>query len=543
MQENNQNQTTSKNTLLKGSAWMTMGSIFSRILGALYIIPWFAWMGSHGNIANALTARSYNIYSLFIIISTAGIPGAIAKQVAHYNALNEYGVGRKLFHRGIMLMLGLGVISTIAMYYFSPLLAGDDPRQIQVMQSLSAALLLIPVMSLIRGYFQGYNDMAPAALSQFVEQLFRVIYMLGATYIIMKLHSSGDYVLAVTHSTFAAAVGALAGLALLIFYYYKKKSQMDYLVLNSDNAISVSTGKLFKEIVRQSIPFIIIDSGITLFQLIDQYTFNQFMGTFVKVSTDQLDSWYALFGLNANKLIMITISLATAMAVTAIPLLSGAHARKNFPEITAHIGDTLELFLFVMIPSSFGMAAVATSLYSVFYNYDALGISVLYLSSFVAIALGLFTILAAILQGLSRNRLAILYLIVGIVIKLVLQYPLIALFKIYGPLVATGIGMSITSWLMLHHLKVRFRYSGERTKRRFAGIVLFSVFMFIPTKLVESGLIWLMRPDGKLGYLLVFAVSVIVGAVIYGYLVLKTRLADRIIGSKVEGIRRRLKIS
>ena len=88
-EENNLNSKDTQNTFLKGSAWMTFGSIASRILGALYIIPWYAWMGAYGNIANALTARSYNIYTIFILISTAGIPGAIAKQVAKYNALNE----------------------------------------------------------------------------------------------------------------------------------------------------------------------------------------------------------------------------------------------------------------------------------------------------------------------------------------------------------------------------------------------------------------------------------------------------------------------
>lgn len=85
-EENNLNSKDTQNTFLKGSAWMTFGSIASRILGALYIIPWYAWMGPYGNIANALTARSYNIYTIFILISTAGIPGAIAKQVAKYNA-------------------------------------------------------------------------------------------------------------------------------------------------------------------------------------------------------------------------------------------------------------------------------------------------------------------------------------------------------------------------------------------------------------------------------------------------------------------------
>ena len=61
MNNNNQQTENSRISLLKGSAWMTLGSIFSRVLGAIYIIPWYAWMGAHGNVANALTAKSYNI--------------------------------------------------------------------------------------------------------------------------------------------------------------------------------------------------------------------------------------------------------------------------------------------------------------------------------------------------------------------------------------------------------------------------------------------------------------------------------------------------
>ena len=120
----NKSQTNSQAQLLKGSAWMTIGSILSRILGAIYIIPWYAWMGKYGNLANSLTAKSYNIYSLFIIISTAGIPGAIAKQIAKYNALNEYGVGRKLFRHGLALMGGFGIISTACMYFLALPLSG-----------------------------------------------------------------------------------------------------------------------------------------------------------------------------------------------------------------------------------------------------------------------------------------------------------------------------------------------------------------------------------------------------------------------------------
>lgn len=216
MKENNLKEQNTQDTFIKGSAWMTFGSITSRILGALYIIPWFIWMSPYGNIANALTARSYNIYSIFILISTAGIPGAVAKQVAKYNALNEYGVGRKLFHRGLVLMIVLGVVSAAIMYFASPFLASNgsrsDPRQVAVMRSLSYAILLIPVLSIMRGYFQGYADMMPSAMSQFVEQFARVAWMLLTAYVIMQVQH-GNFVDAVVQSNFAAAAAIKSNLA------------------------------------------------------------------------------------------------------------------------------------------------------------------------------------------------------------------------------------------------------------------------------------------------------------------------------------------
>ena len=229
MNNNNQQTENSRISLLKGSAWMTLGSIFSRVLGAIYIIPWYAWMGAHGNVANALTAKSYNIYSLFLIISTAGIPGAVAKQVAKYNAINEYGIGRKLFKHGLFLMMIFGVVSAFVMTIASPILAGNDSRQIPVLHSLALAVLIIPILSIMRGYFQGYNDMMPSALSQLVEQIARVAWMLFTAYLIMQVQH-GSYLTAVIQSNLAAAVGAFFGIALLVLFLLKRKSNDDKLI-------------------------------------------------------------------------------------------------------------------------------------------------------------------------------------------------------------------------------------------------------------------------------------------------------------------------
>ena len=200
--------------MVTGSAWMTAGSITSRLLGALYVIPWVTWMGAYSTQANALFAKGYNIYSMFLTVATAGIPSAISKLVAHYNGLDQYGVSRRLYHSGMYVSVAMGVICSIVMFLAAGILAAGDPNVVPVIQSLAWAVLVIPPMSITRGFLQGYNWMAPSAMSQFIEQVFRVAYILAATFLVMKIQR-GSWVVAVTQSTFAAFIGALGAIAIL----------------------------------------------------------------------------------------------------------------------------------------------------------------------------------------------------------------------------------------------------------------------------------------------------------------------------------------
>ena len=215
-----------KEKMIRGSAWMTAGSVFSRILGAIYVIPWRIWLGAAFLTANALFTKGYQIYSLFLIISTAGVPGAVSKQVARYNAMGEYKTGMRLFYHGTFAMFIMGILSCGAMWLLAPLLAAGDARMIPVFRSLAWPLLLIPSLSLIRGFFQGYNEMAPSAISQFIEQVARILYMLVMTYAIM-VAGNHDYLNAVVHSTFAAFIGAVFGLGLLVVYFVRQKPRLD----------------------------------------------------------------------------------------------------------------------------------------------------------------------------------------------------------------------------------------------------------------------------------------------------------------------------
>lgn len=528
--------------MVAGSAWMTAGSIFSRILGAVYIIPWSIWFGSFFLQGNALYGKGYNIYSFFLIAAIAGVPSAIAKQVAHYNALNEYGISVRLYQRGLVIAVGTGVAIAALMYFGAGLFTGGDDNLIPVLHSLAWAILIIPTMSLTRGYFQGFQQMAPSAISQFVEQLARVAYMLITAFLIMKV-LKGDWVTAVAQSTLAAAVGALCGLLILGVYYWRRRGHFQALVRHSNNALVVPANQLYREIVAQAVPFIVLGAGITIFQLIDQYTFAPIMHLAGNYSDTYLNDLFALFGVNANKIIMITISLASALAITVVPLLSEAYTRGNKREISGQLTNAFLMFEFVMIPSALGMSAVARPLNIVFYGHaqEALGASILAFSSYLSIILGLYTVVSALMQGISQNRRAVKYFLVGTVVKFVVQWPLVYVFGAFGPLMATGVGFLVTCYLIIHSLNVQFGIYYVTIAKQSNGILLSAIVTFVIARLVVWGGAALLG-DGRMTSFVITAVAAILGGGFYVYTMLHSRLADTIMGPRMAGLRRRLHI-
>lgn len=535
-------QQSAKQKMITGSAWMTAGSITSRILGAIYIIPWVTWFGIYSNQANAAYAQGYNIYNMFITIATAGIPSAISKMVAHYNGLNQANMSRKLYRAGITVAIVSGIICAAIMMVGAPLFAKGDKTVTPVIRSLSWAILVIPWMSITRGYLQGYSWMAPSAMSQFVEQLFRVIYMLSATYLIMKL-GSGNWVHAVTQSTFAAFIGAIGSVAVLGWSYLRHLGEMKEM---SDRAEpltqDVSAFRLILDIVYQAIPFIIIESGITIFQLVDQYTFDPMMKAVGHFTHYQLDVLYALFSFNANKLYMIVISLAAAMAVTAIPLLAEARVQDDQQEMRDQISNILMLFYFVMIPASLGLSALAQPIYTVFYRYDPAGVTMLKFAAYISITLGLYTVAAAMMQGISENMRMMKFLVIGLVIKLVIQFPLIWLFKGVGPLLATGLSMTVINYLILHSFNEEFRLPFHQMAKDTNQILLFSLIMYAVTAALVMVVNLFTSPYGRFAAALTMVVDVILGGGIYAYLSLRSRLADRLLGPRVGVLREKLHI-
>lgn len=534
-------QSTTQEKMVQSTVWLTIGNIFSRLLGAVYVIPWYMWMQPHGDAANVLYGKGYNVYALFLMISTAGIPAAVAKQTARYNSMNEFKTSKRLLLYTLRIMLVGGIIFAGVMYFGAPLLAQGDPDLIPVMRSLSVVLLIFPMMSVIRGFFQGNSDMKPYALSQIIEQIARVFYMLASAYLIMQINQ-GSYKTAVVHSTFAAFIGVIAAMSVLLFSLFKQRTMYRELERESKNAISFSGRQLVTQMVMQAIPFIIVGSGISIFKLIDQYSFESIMAWVTNNSAERNAELFAYISPNPDKLTMVVIALGTALATAGLPLITERFTKKDFPGLASLASNNFQLFFFAMMPATVGMMVVAYPLNTLFYQPNALAARLLAASCFVGIIMGLFMVCSTMLQGLDGNKQAVSFLLIGIVVKVVAQLPLTFLFKAYGPLLATFIGLLVANLFILDRIHGVTGFPMRATVKSILKIAGMALMMGVVATVVKWGCQIFLNPDSKTQALLIILIVAAFGGFTYMVLALKTRIADKLLGERVAGIRRRLRM-
>ena len=470
--------------LVQGSAWLTGGQTFSRILGALYIIPWTILLGQFYLQANGLFNKGYTIYALFLMLSTAGIPSAISDLVAKYFAANQTSAANKIFNQAIKLGIGLGIVSAMLLYFGAGFLSIGDKNLPAVLRSLAPAVLIFPVISIIRGYFQGLHDMKTSAISQVIEQIVRIAYMLISAWIILQANSN-DWVKVTIHSTFAAFVGAIASFLYLGFVFWQRRGQQ-VIALESNVLLETPPNQMIIQIIRKAMPFILIGSAITIFQLIDQYTY-PFIERMVGTSAEEIDLSFARFNANANKLVMIIVPFATAIASSALPILAELKSINNQNQIKEQLINIFRLFSLVMLPASFGMYAVAKPLYSVFYGVSdpgqAQGVALLQVSSIMAIMFGLFMILTTSLQALEHTKVAFRAFVVAVVIKIILQIPLVAAFHAFGDLWATIIAFTVANFILLYFVELRYQAGFSSFTNQLKNILIVSTTVLIASSI------------------------------------------------------------
>ncbi|MCM3387419.1 polysaccharide biosynthesis protein [Ureibacillus chungkukjangi] len=531
-------------SLMKGTAILTVGLFLSKVLGLVYVFPFYSIVGKD-NVG--LYQYAYIPYNIMLSVAISGLPLGVSKFVSKYNSLDDYEAGRKLFKSGILVMIITGIISFIILNLLATPIANvviKDEEQIYTVDQIASAirwvsyaLLAVPIMSLIRGFFQGYSHYLPTSVSQLIEQIVRIVVLLGGSFVVVIL-LQGKPETAVKFAVFAAFVGAVGGLVVLYFYWKKLSPEFNLLRENSVSSGELSYKAIYKEIIKYSIPFVFVGMASSLFQLVDMLTFNSAM---VSIGLAHVtDDYLTMLNFTTQKIVIIPVMLATGFSMALIPTITKHYTLGAFDTLRSELDKTYQILLFITIPASIGIALLAPGIYHVLYEQSEMGAEVLAHYAPLAILFALFSVTAAILQGIDYQKWIIFSLLTGVLVKLMLNTPLIKMMEVDGALLATAIGYGVTISINIAVIHKALHYRSKLVVRRIILICILTLLMSISVLVVNKLLYSVAVPTNKLLEALYLMLSVGVGMVVYGYLSFRLKLAQKLLGGRITKIANKL---
>ncbi|GAB1614202.1 polysaccharide biosynthesis protein [Mammaliicoccus lentus] len=536
--------------LVRGTFLLTASILITKILGILYLIPFYAIIGDEKNLAPFTYA--YQPYTIMITIATAGVPLAAAKYVSKYNALGAYKVSQKLYRSSFIVMSITGLIGFLLLFFLSPTIAqltlankggiegGWKVEDItNVIRTISFVVLFIPLLATWRGIFQGFNSMGPTAVSEVTEQIARIAFILGGSYIVLYV-MDGSVLVANQVATFAAGIGAIVALLTLLYYWIKRRHLIKAEVAQDTSDIDVSYVKIYKEIIKYSIPFVIVSLCFPIINLIDQFTHNTGLAI-GGVNSSLHDVYFTMLSMTTNKIVMIPTSLAAGFAVSLVPFITNTYNSGRIDEMHIQIRKSLGVLLYLTVPASLGIMVLAQPLYNVFYSYSPMGTEILFWYAPVSILIALLSVTASMLQGIDKQALTVWIVIGALGVKAIINLPLIIAFNTLGAVLGTAIALliavALNCYVLWKHANYKFNVTIQHTLR----ILFYTIIMMLFVELSYFIISLIIDPTSKLGALIVLIVGALVGMIVYGYLTMRSRLADEFFGDLTAKIRRKIK--
>lgn len=529
-----------KNNFVQGAFIATLGIVITKILGILYVIPFYSIIGEKGG---ALYGYAYSLYLVFMAISSAGIPLAISKIISEYQTLGYYDAKQRAFKMGKQIAITLGIVCFIILFVFAPQLAtailgdlkgGNTIEDVTyVIRLISTAIIVVPVLSIYRGYFEGHKFITPTAVSQVFEQIMRVLVIVVGSYMALKVFN-----LSLTTAVGVAVFGATVGSIASYFYLIEKKRKNKNKFEEKEKEIKepkITNKEIFKKIVIYAFPLIMIDIFKSLYSMVDSVTVVKALGSIYGTKTAEsimsiLSTWGAKFN-------MIIISIATGMVVSLTPNLAAAAVVGNKKDVHKKINQSFQMLSFLIIPMTVGLCFLSKPIYTVFYGPSKYGPSVLSFYVFVALITALFTTGITITQILKYYKVVFISMASGLLLKTLVNVSLInqlnslGLPAYYGSILASILGYGLSLIICLIALNRKCGVNYEETAKQLVNTLCGTVLMIIALLLVK--LVIPLSSQSRFMNLPIIIVYTVVGGAVYLFYMYKTKSVNQVFGDKI----------
>lgn len=411
------------NSFLKGTLILTVGGIVVKVIGFLNWIILSRVLGGEGI---GLYQMAFPIYLLALSVSSAGVPVAISIITAEKLALNDFRGANRVFSISLTVLTITGLFFSLLLYFGAELLIKyqfiHDSRAYYALLALAPAVFFVTILSSFRGYLQGCQIMTPTAVSQIVEQLVRVITML--VFASWLLPRGLEY--AAGGASLGAAPGAVAGLLVLIYYYWKLNREFkDKIAKQGEMKPQESGMSIIKRIAKLALPVSLASLILPIVANLDLFIVPARLEV-AGYTVEQATELYGYLTGMAVPLLNLATVLTAALATSLVPAISESFSLKNMKRIYEQIASAMRIANIVTIPGFVALWLLAEPISQLVYHAPEASPTIRILSVAIFL-LGIHQVTTGVLQGMGHTSIPVINMGIAVVFKVILNWVLTAM--------------------------------------------------------------------------------------------------------------------
>lgn len=498
--------------IFRGVFILTIGAILTKILSAAYRIP---FQNMVGDIGFYIYQQVYPFYGLALVLCTNGFPVIISKLHAEKKQVSQEMADRLLIVSFVFLFL-VGFLAFTSMYIGADWLAVqmNDHKLAILFRVIAVVFLILPFISVYRGYFQGNGNMLPTAVSQVVEQLVRVVTILVLTLILMKKGTS-LYIVG-GGAAFGSITGGMMSVLILSWFFWKSTKKSNFIRKGILSLKWQETYETVKVLAVQGFAVCITGLLLIFMQLADS------LNLYSLLFTSGMDEWAAkqekgIYD-RGQPLIQLGTILVTSMSLSLVPLISSVKIKNNIRLLHEKIRLSLQVSIMVGSAGSVGlMCIIRQTNYMLFKNSE--GSHVLAVLCLLIFFSSVIITISSILQGMGYTIYPAVIILIGFALKFLLNILLVVPFGTLGAAISSVVAMMII--LVLLRLKLKRVIPARLLPRGYVNTIGFSLVMMGITLLVYVKLTDILFPAGRFYAAIQALTAVVIGGVFYLFLVLR----------------------
>lgn len=519
---------------MHGAAILAVGVVIMKILGFIYKIPLGNILGDEGF---SMFTSAYNIYYVFFTLATAGLPVALSRLVAEADANGRAKQEEKTFRVALLTFFVIGMVFALILYLFPEWLADnylENPDAALSIKAMAPSILLVCLVSAYRGYCQGNGNMLPTTVDEVLEVLFKVISGLILASVI--INAGFGKPAASAGAIFGVSIGSVVSLAYMVIY---KRRNYDVLAapytggrdpndVPEDDELVDSAMTIVRNILTIGIPIAFGACIMALLNSVDSKLCMNRLQTAAGFSYYEAKVLYGVYG-KAQTLFNLPAAFITPLTISIVPAISGAIARGDRRDAMKTAEDSLRISAAIAMPMGVGLAVMSYPIMNLLYpNSNAAGPGLLSIMGLASFFVCLVLMENAILQASGKEKLTMVTLISGGLIKIIVNWFLVAQrpINIYGAPVGT-----LISYLAMAVMDFVFMCATLNEKPRalkvFAGPVGASLLMGASAWAVYGIAGHFLGTGSYLTMLLCAAFAILVAVVVYAVSIIAMRVITK----------------